>query len=67
MKFLGYQIIGIGIIWAGMAFFFRDMDQLSKIIFYVVTSWLLFLVVLFVKQLLTSKKQHDDDESALGR
>ncbi|WP_382391418.1 hypothetical protein [Lentibacillus juripiscarius] len=43
------------------------MDQLSKIIFYAVTSWLLFLVVLFIKQLLKGKKQNDDDESALGR
>lgn len=49
MKFLGYQILAIGVIWAGMAFFFNDMDQVGKIIFYAVTSWLLFLVVLLVK------------------
>lgn len=49
MKFLGYQILAIGIIWGGMAFFFKDMDQVGKIIFYIVTSWLLFLIVLFVK------------------
>ncbi|HLR80828.1 MAG TPA: hypothetical protein VK119_09685 [Bacillota bacterium] len=49
MKFYGYQILGIGIIWAGMAFFFQEMDQAGKLIFYVVTSWLLLLIVLFVK------------------
>lgn len=49
MKFLGYQILAIAVIWTGMAFFFKDMDQVGKIIFYVVTSWLLFLIVLFIK------------------
>ncbi|GAA0441401.1 hypothetical protein GCM10008983_18200 [Lentibacillus halophilus] len=65
MKIMVYQIIGIGIIWTGMAFFFQDMDQLSKIIFYVVTSWLLFLIVLLIKQFI--KGNEDDDESSIGR
>ncbi|GEN31373.1 large-conductance mechanosensitive channel [Cerasibacillus quisquiliarum] len=50
-KFFIYQILGVGVIWAGMAFFFKEMDEMSKIIFYVVTSWLLFLIVVFVKKL----------------
>ncbi|TQS70593.1 hypothetical protein DX933_17685 [Ornithinibacillus gellani] len=61
MKFLGYQVLAIGIIWAGMAFFFSKMDGAGKIIFYVVTSWLLFLIVLLLKQLVT-KRQFGPDE-----
>src|SRR5699024_9590297 len=37
IKFLGYQLLAIGIIWAGMAFFFSKMTSPSKIIFYLVT------------------------------
>lgn len=61
MKFLGYQILAIGIIWSGMAFFFKNMDQAGKIIFYVVTSWLLFLVVLLVKGYF-KKESYDPSE-----
>lgn len=50
MKLVLYQIIGIGAIWLGMVFFFRDMDPTSKILFYCVTSWLLFLIVIYIKQ-----------------
>jgi hypothetical protein len=57
IKFLGYQIIAIGIIWAGMAFFFSDMMESGKIIFYVVTSWLLFLIVLFLKKIVKDRKK----------
>jgi len=62
MKFFGYQILAIGVIWAGMAFFFNDMDQVGKIIFYLVTSWLLFLIVLFVKSLFKKKSLSPDEE-----
>ncbi|MFC4556778.1 hypothetical protein ACFO3D_00980 [Virgibacillus kekensis] len=61
MKFLGYQLLAIGVIWIGMAVFFSEMDQFSKIIFYVVTSWFLFLIVLFVKQLV--KRRRNDDRN----
>ncbi|MGM8213181.1 hypothetical protein ACLIBH_10355 [Virgibacillus sp. W0430] len=50
LKFYGYQILGVFIIWLGMLFFFSDLFESGKIIFYIVTSWLLFLIVLFVKQ-----------------
>jgi len=33
-----------------MIFFFKDMDTVGQYIFYGVTSWLLFLIVLFIKQ-----------------
>lgn len=62
MKFLGYQILAIGVIWAGMAFFFKDMDQVGEIIFYGVTSWLLFLIVLFVKSYFKKESYDPKDD-----
>lgn len=56
MKPLIYQILIIAIIWVGMVFFVQDMDQMSKMIFYLVTSWLLLLVVLLVKELIRNRK-----------
>lgn len=62
MKFLGYQILAIGIIWLGMIFFFKDMDTVGQYIFYGVTSWLLFLIVLFIKQFI-KKENFGPDEN----
>ncbi|MFS0674578.1 hypothetical protein [Ornithinibacillus sp. 179-J 7C1 HS] len=56
MKPLIYQILIIAVIWIGMLFFIHDMDQLSKMIFYLVTSWLLLLVVLLVKEVIRKRK-----------
>ncbi|WP_237049246.1 hypothetical protein [Lentibacillus amyloliquefaciens] len=55
----------MGVIWIGMAFFFQEMDQFSKLIFYAATSWLLFLIVILIKQLIKNHK--NDDDSTLGR
>lgn len=60
LKFYIYQIIAVGIIWSGMAFFFDKMDEVSRIVFYAVTSWLLFLIVLLVKMLIRMKKEKQD-------
>ncbi|MFD1360769.1 hypothetical protein [Lentibacillus salinarum] len=60
IKFLVYQIIGLGVIWIGMAFFFQEMDQVSKFVFYVATSWLLFLIVTLISQLVKRRKTNDD-------
>lgn len=57
MKFLLYQLLAIGIIWTGMAFFFTQMDNTSKNIFYIVTSWLLFIIVLVLKKFFQDRKQ----------
>ncbi|TRM13220.1 hypothetical protein FH966_07750 [Lentibacillus cibarius] len=62
MKFLVYQIIGMGIIWIGLAYFYQDMDQLSKIVFYLVTSWLLLLIVLLIKQTIKGDGNKDKSE-----
>ena len=57
IKFLLYQILAIGIIWTGMAFFFNDLYDQGKIIFYIVTSWLLFLIVLLLKEIFRKKRE----------
>lgn len=57
------QLGFIGFIWIGMAFFFNQMDETSKLIFYLVTSWLLFLIVLAVKDFLRQKKEKTDADS----
>ncbi|MBC5636190.1 hypothetical protein H8S33_05030 [Ornithinibacillus sp. BX22] len=57
MKPLIYQILIIAFIWVGMVFFVQDMDQMSKMIFYLVTSWLLLLVVLLVKEIIRNRKK----------
>ncbi|WP_042142035.1 hypothetical protein [Paucisalibacillus sp. EB02] len=56
MKPLLYQILIIAAVWIGMLFFLDEMNQLSKMIFYIVTSWLLLLIVLCVKEVIRSKK-----------
>jgi len=48
-----------------MAVIFQEMNQLSKLIFYAATSWLLFLIVILIKQLI--KKQSNDEDSTIGR
>ncbi|SHF83395.1 hypothetical protein [Ornithinibacillus halophilus] len=59
MKFLVYQVIAIGVIWLGMSFFFNQMSDSSKLIYYIVSSWLLFLIVLLVKEFIRSKKNKE--------
>lgn len=62
MKFLLYQIIVIGLVWGGMLLFWNDLYDQGIIIFYIVTSWLLFLIVLFVKEWVKSKKNPTEEE-----
>ncbi|WP_246202581.1 hypothetical protein [Virgibacillus doumboii] len=65
MKPLVYQVIGLGVIWLGMAFFYSDLHGAGRIIFYIATSWLLFLIVILVKALM--KGRNEDDDSTIGR
>lgn len=63
IKFYLYQILGIGVIWIGMFFFREDFTDAGKIIFYIVTSWLLFLIVLAIKQFFHERfPKHKDDK-----
>ena len=56
MKLLYAQLGMITVIWVGMLFFFNEMSDMSKFIFYVVTSWFLFLVVITVKNMIRNRK-----------
>lgn len=59
MKLVLYQILGLGLIWIGLAFFFNDMQPTAKIVFYCFTSWLLFLIVIYIKQKIKGVKDED--------
>jgi len=63
-KFFGYQIIAIFIIWAGMSFFYNDLKPSGVIIYYVVSAWLLFLIILAIRFYLNERdeKQNKEDE-----
>lgn len=56
LSFYIYQIIGVGIIWGGMTFFFDKIEGNAIYIYYAVTSWLLFLIVLAIKKFITDQK-----------
>lgn len=58
LKFYLYQILAVFIIWLGMTFFLDHMFDSGKIIYYLVTSWLLFLIVMAVKKWRSDRKQH---------
>lgn len=56
IKILVGQLIMIAFIWTGMAFFLSDMGAVGKYVFYLTTSWLLFLIVIILKTLYKSKR-----------
>ncbi len=60
MRFLFYQILIIGVIWGGMFYYLDDLYDQGRIIFYIVTSWFLLLIVLFIKEWIRSKKNPED-------
>lgn len=62
LKFYLYQILGVLIIWLGMTFFLDEIDGAGKIIYYVVTSWLLFLFVLAGKKFVADRKEKQSDK-----
>lgn len=62
MKFLGYQLIAIAVIWTGMAFFFDRLTGFEQNVFYVVTGWLLFLIIMVIKHLVQMKKNRDSSD-----
>lgn len=56
-KMLLAQLGMIAFVWVGMVFFFKEMSETSKLIFYLVTSWLLFLIVMVVKDVIRQRKK----------
>lgn len=61
LKFYLYQILGVLIIWIGMTIFRDDLFEAGRIIYYVVTSWLLFLIVLAIKKFINDRKQKENN------
>jgi len=62
MKFLGYQLLAIAVIWTGMAFFFDKLSGLELTVFYVVSGWLLFLIYSFIKAFVKSRRNDGTEE-----
>lgn len=62
LKFYLYQILGVLIIWIGMTFFVEDITGAGKIIYYGLTSWLLFLIVLAVKKFFNDRKEQNNNQ-----
>ncbi|WP_461183688.1 hypothetical protein [Virgibacillus kimchii] len=50
------QLAVIGVIWTGMTTFFPQMDIYARAVYYVVTSWFLFLIVVVVKEWIKLKR-----------
>lgn len=57
MKILLGQFALVLFVWIGLFSFFDSMNDGSKVIFYLVTSWLLLLVVLIVKEFFRGRKE----------
>jgi len=56
LKFISYQLVAVGIIWTGMLFFFKEMTDVNKMIFYITSSWILLLLILLGKELLKKRR-----------
>lgn len=61
LKFYLYQIAGVLVVWLGMTFFLSDIHGAGKIIYYVVTSWLLLLVVVTVRKVIRDRQKEKDE------
>ncbi|WP_200416398.1 hypothetical protein [Virgibacillus salexigens] len=59
MKLLIGQLVLIAVVWTSMAVFFSEMTEESKIIFYLVTSWMLLLIVLIIKTWIKGRTNRD--------
>jgi len=59
LKFYLYQIAGVLVIWLGMTYFLDDIFGIGKIIYYAVTSWLLFLIVVTIRTFIQERKNKD--------
>ena len=62
LKFYGYQLLGVLIIWIGMSFFVDDMMPSGKFIYYLVTSWMLLLVVLVIEQFIRERREKGESK-----
>lgn len=59
LKFYIYQFIGVLVVWLGMTYFIDGIGGDMKIIYYIVTSWMLFILVLAIKKFFADRKKKD--------
>jgi len=59
IKLLIIQLAVMGVIWVGMTSFFSQMDIFGRSIYYIVTSWLLFLIVIIVKEWVKGRRNQN--------
>jgi len=62
LKFYLYQLLAVFIIWLGMTFFTDSMLESGKIIYYLVTSWMLLLIVLTVKKWIRDTRTKENNK-----
>lgn len=60
VKFYLYQIAFVLVIWIGMTYFRSEIFGVGTLIYYAVTSWLLFLIVLAVKQFFRDRREKQE-------
>src|SRR5699024_3949283 len=60
IKFYIYQLIGVLVVWLEMTYFIDYIGGDMKIIYYIVTSWMLFIIVLTIKKYFSDRKKKDD-------
>lgn len=60
LSFYLYQILAIGVIWGGMTYFLDQIEGPAIYIYYAITSWLLFLIVMAIKKLFKGKANKDN-------
>lgn len=56
LSFYLYQILGVGVIWGGMTYFLDEIHGNGIYIYYAVTSWLLFLIVVAIRQWIADRR-----------
>ena len=62
LKFYLYQLLAVIIVWSGMTYFLENIEGAGRIIYYAVTSWLLFLIVLTVKKWFADKRKQNEEK-----
>lgn len=57
IKLLLYQLLIVFLVWLGLLTFVDELVEPAKFVFYLLTSWLLFLLVLVGKNFFSQRKK----------
>lgn len=57
IKLLLYQLLIVFLVWLGLLSFLDELGEPAKFVFYLITSWALFLLVLIGKELIVKRKK----------